>query len=82
MNSNEYSKQGKNRKNIFKKLGKRGLGGIITIALALIVSLIWFYILPLLQQPMSPSVISSPSPNPVINTGSTQSYYYNGYSRF
>ncbi len=73
MKSSEHNKQGKNRRYILKKLGKRGLGGIITIALALIVLLIWFLILPLLQQPMSPSIISSPGHNPVINTDSTQS---------
>ncbi len=74
MNSGDQNKQGKNRKTIFKKLGKRGLGGIISIALALIASLIWFLILPLLQQPMSPSVTSVPSSNPVVNTGDSLSF--------
>ena len=71
----EHNKQGKNRRDILRKLGKRGLGVIMVIVLALIGSLIWFYIIPLLpsEQPMSPSVTFSPSPNPVINTGSTQS---------
>jgi len=71
----EHNKQGKNRRVISKKLGKWGLGAIITIVLALIGSLIWFYILPHLpsEQPMSPSVIFSPSPNPKVNTPTTQS---------
>lgn len=56
-------------KNISKKFGKWGLGAIITIVLGLIGSLTWFFIVPLLEHPIPPSVISSPSSNPIINYG-------------
>lgn len=72
----EHNKQGKNKGGILRKFEKWGFRAIITISLALIASLIWFLIiLPLLpsEQPIPPSVTSSPSPNPVVNTGSTQS---------
>jgi hypothetical protein len=72
MNSKENDRQGKRRTKILRKLGKRGLAAIISVALALIGSLIWFYIVPLLQQPMPPSVIPHPGPNPVVNTATTQ----------
>jgi hypothetical protein len=70
----EHNKQAKNRKGILRKLGKRGLGAII---IGIIVGISLLFIGPpvsnFLQQPTKPSVISSPSPNPVVNTGSTQS---------
>jgi hypothetical protein len=72
MNSGENDKQGKRRTKILKKLGKRGLTATITIGTGLVVCLIWFYIVPLLQQPMPPSVIPQPGSNPVVNTANTQ----------
>lgn len=69
----EHNKQGKNRKGIFQKLGKRGVGAIIAVLLILIGNLIWFYVLPHLQQPSSPNIISFTNPNPIINTGDTAS---------
>ncbi len=64
----EINNQRKKRRKILQKLGKRGLGAISGILIALIGSLIWFYILPLLQQPIEPKIISTPNPNPIINT--------------
>ena len=69
MNSKENNRQGKNRTKILKKLG---VLLHISIALALISSLIFFYIAPHLQHSVPPSVTSYPSSNPVINTRTTQ----------
>lgn len=75
----EHNKQGRNRKDIFKKLGKWGIAKTIIIVVsvvgAIIGNLAWHNILPHLpsEQPIPPSVTSSPSPNPVVNTATTQS---------
>lgn len=62
-------------KGVAKRLGKWGIRACIAIALSLLASLIWFYILPLLssEQPIEPNITFSPSPNPIVNTDSTQS---------
>ncbi len=70
----EHNKQGKNRKKIPPKLRNWGLG-ILGVILA---SIILFYVIPILpplpwNRPMSPSIVSSPSPNPKVNTPTTQS---------
>jgi len=72
MNSKENNRQDKHRTKILKKLGKRGLVVIISIALALISSLIFFYIVPHLQHSVPPSITPYPGSNPVINTHTTQ----------
>lgn len=69
----EHGKQHKNRKGLFQRLGKWGVRGIVAVVIILIGNLIWFVILPWLQQPSSPSMVFSPSPNPVINTDTIQS---------
>jgi len=61
----------RNRKGISPKLRKGIVAAIITVGLALIVNLTWFFILPYLQQPSSPNIISSTNPNPIINSGNT-----------
>lgn len=70
----EHNKQGKNGRKIPPKLRNWGFG-ILGVILA---SIILFYITPILpplpwNRPMSPNIVSSPSPNPVINTPSAQS---------
>jgi len=72
MNNRENNRQGKHSTKILKKLGKRGLAVVISIALALAGSLIWHHIEPHLQEPVLPSVTSYPSSNPVIDTHTTQ----------
>ena len=54
-----------------KKLGKWGIGAVGVI----IISLAWWGISSLLpsEQPIEPTITSSPSPNPIVNTDSTQS---------
>lgn len=48
---------------------------VIGITIGLSILLIWWFAHPLLpwEQPMEPNITSSPSPNPIVNTDSTQS---------
>jgi len=72
INSKENDGQAKRRTKILKKLGKRGLAATISIALALVGSLIFFYIVPHLQHSVPPSINSYPGSNPVVDTQTTQ----------
>ena len=72
MNTNGDNKKGKGRNKSLRKHGKLVAYIIITAVIATVVNQ---YLPPILpsEQPLFPSITTSPSPNPRWNTGDTQS---------
>lgn len=61
-------------KRTAKRLGKWGIGAVGLVAIGIIILLAWRGIDSCLpsEQPTEPNITSSPSPNPIVNTDSTQ----------
>ena len=65
----EHNKKKIIKRKLWLNIGKKGLAAIITIVVGLIGSFIWFYIVPILQKPQPPELVSSTYSNPIINSG-------------